>query len=188
MATNSTSLTVATVSNNSTSSPVSNKTVKLMTNDEKVFDVPEHIAFMSKTIKDMIADANVDQNTPVPIFGVRSDMMELVLKYCEYHHANPTPVNEDDDDEDKEEERRLDDIIPWDAEFCKLDYATLRELVEAASWLDIKPMFHLLCKNFAILLKGQDVEKMREILGEENDLTPEEQERIRKETEWCVEK
>jgi S-phase kinase-associated protein 1 len=54
--------------------------------------------------------------------------------------------------EEKKDEKRLDDIIPWDADFCKVDQATLFELILAANFLDIKPLLDLTCKFIIIII------------------------------------
>jgi len=88
----------------------------------------------------------------------------------------------------KKDEKRTDDIIPWDQEFCKVDQATLFELILAANYLDIKPLLDLTCKTVANMIKGKTPEKIRKTINIKNDFTPEEEEQVRKENEWCEEK
>jgi len=170
------------------------KMVKLKLDDGEVFDIPVHIAKMSNFLCNMMVDCSdmmSEADDGIPLHDITSKMMKMVISYLEYHHANPTVKKDDDaaddDDEDDDEKRRLDDIIPWDQKFCEIDNATLRELAMAANYLDIKSLLHLACKSIAIRLKGKTVDEMREILGEPDDLTPEEKERIKEETKWMIE-
>lgn len=54
-----------------------------------------------------------------------------MIEYCTYHKDDPPQ----DDDSQKSEP-----ITGWDAEFVKVDQATLFEMILAANFLDIKRM------------------------------------------------
>eukprot|EP01120_Amphizonella_sp_Union-15-10_P000994 TRINITY_DN11061_c0_g1_i1.p1 TRINITY_DN11061_c0_g1~~TRINITY_DN11061_c0_g1_i1.p1 ORF type:complete len:165 (-),score=41.33 TRINITY_DN11061_c0_g1_i1:94-588(-) len=156
--------------------------VKLQSSDDKPFDVPMEVAQMSLTIKNMIEDICPDGETPIPLPNVSGKILEKVIEYCKHHHANHTT------DEKKDNEKRTDDITPWDQEFCKVDQATLFELILAANYLDIKPLLDLTCKTVANMIKGKTPEEIRKTFNIKNDFTPEEEEQVRKENEWCEER
>ena len=86
--------------------------------------------------------------------------------------------------EDENRERRTDDILEWDADFCKVDQGTLFELILAANYLDIKGLLDLTCKTVANMIKGKTPEEIRKTFNIKNDFTPEEEEIVRKENEW----
>jgi len=157
------------------------KTVKLESSDNKVFEVPQEIASMSVTIKHMLEDIG-DSDTPIPLPNVNGYILEKVIEYCRYHHEHPSLPSEEKD------EKRTDDIIPWDREFCKVDQPTLFELILAANYLDIKPLLDVTCKTVANMIKGKTPEEIRKTFNIKNDFTPEEEEAIRKENEWCEDK
>merc|ERR1712183_481792 len=92
----------------------------------------------------------------------------------------------DDDDEDRD--KRTDDIDPWDQEFLKVDQGTLFELILAANYLDIKGLLDVCCKTVANMIKGKTPEEIRKTFNIKNDFTPEEEEQVRKENEWCEDK
>lgn len=91
-------------------------------------------------------------------------------------------------------------------EFCKVDQATLFELILAANYLDIRPLLDLTCKTVANMIKGilpplsscieekltyppgKTPEEIRKTFNIKNDFTPEEEEQVRKENEWCEER
>ena len=66
----------------------------------------------------------VSNETPIPLPNVTGKILSKVVEYCRYHLEHPTPTSDD-----KKDEKRTDDIIPWDQEFCKVDQATLFELI-----------------------------------------------------------
>jgi len=124
----------------------------------------------------------VDAENPIPLPNVTGKILQKVVEYCKYHNEHPDTPS----DSEKKDEKRTDDIIPWDKEFCDVDQATLFELILAANYLDIKPLLDLTCKTVANMIKGKTPEEIRKTFNIKNDFTPEEEEQIRKENEWCM--
>eukprot|EP01118_Nematostelium_gracile_P015340 TRINITY_DN612_c0_g1_i1.p1 TRINITY_DN612_c0_g1~~TRINITY_DN612_c0_g1_i1.p1 ORF type:complete len:162 (+),score=41.45 TRINITY_DN612_c0_g1_i1:63-548(+) len=158
--------------------------VKLQSSDDQEFEVDRNQAEMSVTIKNMLEDMEgVGSENAIPLPNVTGKILQKVIEYCKYHIEHPTPATEE-----KKDEKRTDDIIPWDQEFCKVDQATLFELILAANYLDIKPLLDLTCKTVANMIKGKTPEEIRKTFNIKNDFTPEEEEQVRKENEWCEER
>jgi S-phase kinase-associated protein 1 len=157
--------------------------VTLLSQDGQSFTVSQTIAKMSETVKNLLDD--VGSENPIPLPNVSGKILEKVVEYCKYHAENPAVKIEN---EEKTDEKRTDDIIPWDSEFCKVDQATLFELILAANYLDIKDLLDLTCKTVANMIKGKTPEEIRKTFNIKNDFTPEEEEQVRKENEWCEER
>eukprot|EP01130_Rhizamoeba_saxonica_P001125 TRINITY_DN10_c0_g1_i1.p1 TRINITY_DN10_c0_g1~~TRINITY_DN10_c0_g1_i1.p1 ORF type:complete len:161 (-),score=47.32 TRINITY_DN10_c0_g1_i1:31-513(-) len=136
------------------------------------------IANQSVTIANMLKDIP-DSDEPIPLINVTRAILEKVIEYCERHQDDPAPA---------EEERNTEEISPWDKDFCNVDQATLFELILAANFLDIKPLLDLTCKTVANMIKGKTPEEIRKTFNIKNDFTPEEEEKIRRENEWCEER
>ncbi len=115
--------------------------VKLVSQDGQVFEVEVGVAKLSETVRNLIEDAGIEYDVPLP--NVTGKILSKVIEYVEYHANNPTPPKVTDG---KENEKRTDDIIPWDVTFMKVDQATLFELILAANYLDIKPLLDVACK------------------------------------------
>jgi S-phase kinase-associated protein 1 len=49
----------------------------------------------------------------------------------------------------------------------------------------MKHLLDLGCKTVANMIKGKSVEEIRKTFNVQNDFTPEEEETIKKENEWC---
>ena len=64
-------------------------------------------------------------DTAIPLPNVSGKHLEKVIQYCQYHLKNPTLPEEKKD----ESSRGNDDISDWDRDFCKVDQATLFELI-----------------------------------------------------------
>ena len=65
--------------------------------------------------------------------------------------------------------------------------ASLFELIIAANYLDVTPLTDLTCKCVAEMIRGKTPEEIRRHFNIRNDFTPEEEEQIRRENEWCEE-
>merc|ERR1711990_45850 len=158
--------------------------IKLISSDGQVIAVPEEIARMSVTVRNMLDDLGVEELAGgVPLPSVSTPILSKVIEYCTHHKDRP-PAPETDD---ARESKRSDDIDPWDAEFCTVEQAVLFELILAANYLDIKDLLDLTCKTVANMIKGKTPEQIRVAFNIKNDFTPEEEEQVRKENEWCEE-
>ncbi|CAO2141552.1 unnamed protein product [Urochloa humidicola] len=79
------------------------------------------------------------------------------------------------------------DLKNWDADFVKVDQATLFDLILAANYLNIKGLLDLTCQTVADMIKGKTPEEIRKTFNIKNDFTPEEEEEIRRENQWAFE-
>lgn len=159
--------------------PLSGKKVKIQSSDNKEFEIAVEYAEQSTTIKNMMEDLPDDQEIIIPLPNISSVIMEKIIVYWEYHWVNPLPIVTDP--------RVVTEITPWDGDYVNVAQQILFELVLAANFLDIKPLLDLCCKTMAnVLIQCKDPEDIRKYLNIKNDFTPEEEEAIRKENEWCL--
>ncbi|EAT37342.1 AAEL010651-PA [Aedes aegypti] len=156
--------------------------IKLQSADGEVFEVEASIAKCSLTLRTMIDDLGIGQDCDdvVPLPNVHSCVLRKVLDWAIYHkHDHAIPA---DDPE------RTDDICDWDREFLCVDQGMLFEIILAANYLDIRELLDLTCKTVANMIKGKTPDQIRKTFNIRNDFTPEEEEQIRRENEWCEEK
>jgi S-phase kinase-associated protein 1 len=154
------------------------KRVKLKSSDDEMFEVDEAVAFESQAVKNMIEDTGID--APIPLPNVSSKILAKVIEYCKYHVENQKTS------EDKPAAPE-DEIKAWDAEFVKVDQATLFDLILAANYLNIKNLLDLTCQTVADMIKGKTPEEIRKTFNIKNDFTPEEEEEVRRENQWAFE-
>ncbi|RVW38586.1 SKP1-like protein 1A [Vitis vinifera] len=153
----------------------SSKTITLRSSDGEAFDLEEVVAVESQTIKHMIEDGCADNAIPLP--NVTSKILAKVIEYCKKHVESP-----------KAEEHAVnDELKAWDADFVKVDQATLFDLILAANYLDIKSLLDLTCQTVADMIKGKTPEEIRKTFNIKNDFTPEEEEDVRRENQWAFE-
>ncbi|CAL5073069.1 unnamed protein product [Urochloa decumbens] len=161
--------------------------VTLISSDKESFDVEESVARESRTILHIIEDGCIDNGIPLP--NVNGKILAKVIEYCKKHvearrgsdaeaSAEPTAAtNKASDDELKN----------FDADFVKVDQATLFDLILAANYLDIKGLLDLTCQTVADMIKGKTPEEIRKTFNIKNDFTPEEEEEVRRENQWAFE-
>jgi len=103
--------------------------------------------------------------TEVPIPGVTSPILQKVIEYMTHHKGTeppiiPKPLRS------KEMKQVCSD--PWDAQYIDKIGDTrqdLYDLILAANYMDIKSLLHLGCAKVASLIKGQPLEKIKDILA-----------------------
>jgi S-phase kinase-associated protein 1 len=150
--------------------------VKLTCSDAQTFEVPEEVAFLSHTVKNLVEDAGTEDAIPLP--NVSGRILAKVIEYCRYHVEAEAKV---DDKPAKPE----DDVKAWDAEFVNVDQATLFDVILAANYLNIMGLLDLTCQTVAQMIKGKTPEEIRKTFNIKNDFTPEEEEEVRRENQWA---
>ncbi|KAI4314727.1 hypothetical protein L6164_027606 [Bauhinia variegata] len=154
---------------------MSTRKITLKSSDGEAFEVDEAVALESQTIKHMIEDDCADSGIPLP--NVTSKILAKVIEYCKKHVEAAS----------SEEKTSEEDLKAWDAEFVKVDQATLFDLILAANYLNIKSLLDLTCQTVADMIKGKTPEEIRKTFNIKNDFTPEEEEEVRRENQWAFE-
>ena len=161
------------------------KMITLRSSDNEEFEVEEAVAMESQTIRHMIEDDCADNGIPLP--NVNSKILSKVIEYCNKHvHAAAKPA-EGADANAAAAAGGGEDLKNWDAEFVKVDQATLFDLILAANYLNIKGLLDLTCQTVADMMKGKTPEEIRETFNIKNDFTKEEEDEIRRENQWAFE-
>ncbi|KAJ7536810.1 hypothetical protein O6H91_12G082500 [Diphasiastrum complanatum] len=151
--------------------------VELMSSDGHMFEVDEAVAFQSQTLKNVIEDTGNDSAVPLP--NVTGKILAKVIEYCKYH----VDLHKSGDEKAIPEE----DVKAWDADFVKVDQATLFDLIMAANYLDIERLLWLTYQTLADMIKGNTPEEIRKTFNIKNDFTPEEEEEVMRENQWAFE-
>jgi S-phase kinase-associated protein 1 len=171
--------------------------ITLKSSDGEEFEVEETVAMESQTIRHMIEDECADNGIPLP--NVNSKILSKVIEYCNKHvhaaaaaskAANPADADANSAAANNSSTTTAasgEDLKNWDADFVKVDQATLFDLILAANYLNIKGLLDLTCQTVADMIKGKTPEEIRKTFNIKNDFTPEEEEEIRRENQWAFE-
>ena len=172
-----------------------NKEITLLSCDGESFKVSVQVAQMSETVKHLIEDTGIE--TPIPLSNVTGKILKKVIEYSTHHTENQKGENGENGEKGENGENGengeqktegTEYIDQWDKNFVNIEQSTLFELILAANYLDIKCLLKLTCKTVANMIKGKNREEIKQMFGIKNDFTPEEEEKVRKENEWCEEK
>lgn len=158
-----------------------NKQINLVSSDGEKFQISEKAARRSVLVKGIIDDYPDDPE--VPLHNVKSNILTKIIAYLE-NYAETEP---------KEIERPLPSnnfnecVDAWDYQFIDLELEIIFELILAANYMDIKPLMELASSKIASIIKGKSPEEIRKTFNIQNDFTPEEENQIREENQWCLE-
>lgn len=138
-------------------------TLKLTSKDKKEFEVQRKDSFVSTLVKTSL---DTDPSaTEVPIPGVSSAILVEVIAYMAHHKGVEPPIIEK-----PLRSKVMKDVCkdPWDADFIDRigdNRQALYDVILAANYMDIKSLLHLGCAKVASLIKGQPLEKIKDILS-----------------------
>lgn len=95
--------------------------VKLSSSDAQLFEVDEEVAFESQTIKSIVEDAGTEDAIPLP--NVSGKILAKVIEFSKYH------VEAKSSTEAAKPAKTEDEVKAWDADFVRVDQATLFDLI-----------------------------------------------------------
>lgn len=175
----------------------------LVAEDGVEVSISRPAARMSHMLRLLMEDSCADG--PIPAPNVHSDILDLVVQYCEKHGPyydpeaserarNPFPPFPVELTPTVSSIKPVTYVDPdphglkdWDKDFISLDNSTLFELILAANYLNIEDLLDLGTTTVADMMRGKKPEEIREIFEIENDYTPEQEAELRKENAWAFE-
>uniref|UniRef100_A0A0E0DVS3 SKP1-like protein n=1 Tax=Oryza meridionalis TaxID=40149 RepID=A0A0E0DVS3_9ORYZ len=149
------------------------KMIKVMSSDGEPFEMTEAAASMSRILLHMIEDGCADGGAGITLPNVAGSALAKVIEYCTKHA--PAAAGEGSSSSTAAEE-----LKKFDVEFTEVGIDMLYDLIMAANFMGVEGLLSLAAQRTAELIKGKSPEQIREMFGIKNDLTPEEEEEIRK--------
>ncbi len=144
------------------------KMLNLNSCDSVKCQIDSQAAQRSVLLKGLIQDYE-DSDIPMP--DIRGDILKKVIEYLDHYKGSepreiqkPLPSNNLSDVTDE-----------WDITFLNsLDLDATFDMINAANYMDIKPLLDLSCAKIASLMKGKSAEEIRTMFSIECDLSEEE--------------
>ena len=186
-------------------SETKNGTIKLVSNDEKNFEVDFKTAIMSELLESILVsssssgtDDDEDEEDDLHVINripevflpnVNSAVLAKVLEFCKYH-ATYGPMKEIE--KPLKSDNMVDLVDQWDAKFvsierwsddAKIAMSMLFELISAANFMNIKSLLDLCGAKVAIEIKGKTPEEIRDTFDIVNDFSQAVHTKIRLENE-----
>jgi len=137
--------------------------IKLISKDQKEFVVDKAHAKVSALIKQALESDSSASEVPMP--GVKGDILAKVVEFMQHHKGVEPPIIEKPLRSKLMKELCKD---AWDAEYIDKigeDRQMLYDLILAANYMDVKSLLHLGCAKVASLIKGQPLDKIKDILS-----------------------
>ncbi|KAI1706687.1 skp1-related protein [Ditylenchus destructor] len=164
------------------------KTIKCRTRDDVLFEVPFDVIIQSRKFKQLYNELQVsagDGSTfEFPMPAVPGHIFKEVIRFCAQRRGSPEPVIE-------REPPAM--TVKWfvfnefEQQFLKSKSMNeLSEIWVAARYLDVKSLDLFISQEIAARLVevlGDD-QKVHDLLGEPDDMTEEEKDKIRRENAW----
>jgi S-phase kinase-associated protein 1 len=136
--------------------------VNLISKDDIKFTINKKNCCMSVLVQTAINENSVDN--VVPILSVNGKILEIIVTYMNHHQGIVPP-----EIEKPLKDKNLKNIInEWDAKFIDTvskNQQQLYDLILAANYMHIESLLHLGCAKIASLIKGEPLEKIKEILA-----------------------
>lgn len=151
---------------NNVESNIESKGVTLISSDNVNFDISFKASQMSILIEEMTKekeeeeeDGEKDSKQIIPLLNIKSDILKLIVDFCEYHAI--TPVGEIEKPLKKVEIKEI--LSEWDLKFLKMENEVLLELILAANYMDIKELLSVVCVKIAFVFRNNTVEEIKNI-------------------------
>ncbi|KAJ2625628.1 hypothetical protein GGI26_000428 [Coemansia sp. RSA 1358] len=152
-------------------------TIRLQSNDGRLFAVDKETAFMSDLVKNSFEDLG-PTTEPIPLPNVCGAVLAKVIEYCSYH----------------KDDARVLSTVPgivgshtvvdaWDRRFTSVDDDMLLAVLVAADYLSIQPLVELGCTVIAKIIRNMSVEDIRARFGIVDDFTDDQRAQVREELE-----
>ena len=145
------------------------KQITLISSDGQKVSIDEKSCGKSNLLKGLIQDYTEDTDIPMP--DIKGDVLKKVVEYLtHYKETEPKEIPKP-----LPSANLLDVTDEWDVTYINsADLDTNFDIINAANYMDIKPLLDLSCAKIASLMKGKTAEEIRTMFNIECDLTEEE--------------
>jgi S-phase kinase-associated protein 1 len=143
-----------------------------------VLHVPAKGAALSALLKTMM------DNTDEKVFTVNVDetILEHIAHYLTYHADKPLPPNIPK----PLPSRNMEDWVAdaWDCKFCDKPIEIMFQIMLAANYMDIPPLFDLATAKCSSFVVGKTPQELRRDLKEKDDFTKKQADELIEESAW----
>lgn len=169
-------------------------------NSEELLKINKQCIKLSDTLKNIVEDLNVDNSEFIIPVNVEFHIMLKIIEYLENYKFNDEmldhsekyfakkiPNIESDLEYETYDDRDTKNINEWDKQFMSVDHQMLEVLFKSADILGIPYLICLCAKTITNQIENMNSDELREYFELPDDLTAEEKEELRLETEWIPE-
>ena len=135
--------------------------ISLLSKEGTSFSVDKKWACISKLVNTIVEKD--PECTEIPLVEINTKILEYVVNFINEHKGEEPPIVE----RPLRSKLMKEVTNDWDANFIDQigeQRSELYELISAANYLDIQSLLHLGCAKVAALIKGQPIDKIKDIL------------------------
>lgn len=156
--------------------------IEIISSDQETFSIDAKVASSSSRFIASLLEDHDETDIKIPV-ELDSSVLVLAIEYMNHHR---------DEKAERIEKPMIKPfkslVSKWDYDFIsKVPDKELESVIMCANYLDIPNMLELVCANFVSRIKDKTPEEIREMFDIVNDLTPEEEQRIKEENKWIDE-
>ena len=147
--------------------------IKLISSNKKEFTLSRRAAYVSKLVKDGL---ELDKSaTEFPLPQVTSKVLARIHEYLVKHDGQTADYVPEKPLRSKEMKNVCYEY-PWDGEFIDTftNQKDLYDIILAANYMNMNSLMDIGCAKVATMIKGQPLEKIKEILGKDYEPKAEE--------------
>lgn len=167
--------------------------MSVLTSDQETFTVSRKLLQCSQTLTELSKEVDLDKDV-VPLPQITGKVLKRVVAWWNLHANDPEPPTTVKREgpagvplPDITAEPKV--ISTVDQEFFKsLSHEDIFELILATNFLHIEELLDLCCATVANLTLGKTPTEIYKMFDVKEELTPEEEEEIRKENPWLDDK
>ncbi|KAI3515235.1 hypothetical protein L1887_14032 [Cichorium endivia] len=128
----------------------------LKSSDGEKFEVKLQVALQSEAIRHMIVDGGFTNEIELSFPNITGVIMAKVLEYCNKHEYYDGAGNN---------LTAVEELKAFDTQYVNVHYETLFKLILASNELKIKGLLDLVSGKIADMIKGKEVEEIREMFN-----------------------
>jgi len=153
--------------------------ISIVTNDNVTFEINDQKYLkLSLFINDMFEEYENEDDIVIPL-TIDSITFDKIFDYMK-HMAdnNPSEI------EKPMKKNFINYVTEWEFNYINVSMNELENIINASNYLNIRSLLNLSCAFLVSKIQNKSIDEIREILGIENDFTPEEEEKIIEENKW----
>lgn len=148
--------------------------IQVSLGDNSIHNLSVEFIYLSNIFKD---DEIVHIHTSLEVFNKIKEFGDYYLSFI--NKKDKKIFENPDQIWDKENPIQI-----WCNNFLNISNSELIELINESYKLNIKPLLDLCCYHISQIIKDKPIIELRKLFNVENDFTKEEEETLKKETEW----
>ncbi|OCH93406.1 Skp1-domain-containing protein [Obba rivulosa] len=92
---------------------------------------------------------------PIPLSTISPETFKIIIRWCTYH--------KDDD------RHTVQEIQEWDQQFIDIEWKTMADIIQAANYLQIKPLLDVGCQQVARMIRGKTPAEIQSMFNISNN-------------------